>query len=194
MNSDLPLLPRHGVRLRAFDTDQGERFAAVFAATWRRLPLYARRSLLRHWRAPDDLCFALVGHQSPRFEIVPFLSRCDDPDALGLCRFKGHKFQFQADAVALLPDEHLATLIAHELCHGYMFSVERLAADADSEDFVREINGIEWDFDEGALDEYMDELSERNPKVSPPACQSDDRDEVPADLRLGQTSRERERE
>ena len=45
----LPLLPRHGIYLTVLDGD-GPRFARMFRATWKRLPLKVRRRLLGHWR------------------------------------------------------------------------------------------------------------------------------------------------
>src|SRR4051794_13519671 len=44
------LLPRHGVFLFAPNRG-GERFARLFRETWGRLPLYARRRILKHWRS-----------------------------------------------------------------------------------------------------------------------------------------------
>src|SRR4051812_30768177 len=43
------LLPRHHIYLFA-PKGGGERFARLFVETWRRLPLYARRRILKHWK------------------------------------------------------------------------------------------------------------------------------------------------
>ena len=52
----IPLLPRHKINLFCVDGD-GDRFAALFRQTWRKLPLSAPRALLRHWRATTaSLC------------------------------------------------------------------------------------------------------------------------------------------
>jgi len=160
----LPLLARHDIHLQDFGSEkQGARFAAVFRDTWQRLPLSARRALLAHWRAPDVFCFD--SRRSPRVAIVHYLSRVDDPDVMGVCRLKGHEFQFQVGAVAALPDEHLATLIAHELCHGYLAAKKHPDADGSEweENLVQEINGIEWGFDEDALDDYCDAIGRPYP-------------------------------
>jgi hypothetical protein len=51
------ILGRHQVYVWAFDGD-GRRFADVFRRTWRRLPLFARRQILGHWKrsAPPPSC------------------------------------------------------------------------------------------------------------------------------------------
>ncbi len=146
------LLPRHGMTMPAFGYSDDERFARVFRATWKRLPLHVRRALLRHWRTPCSITTLL---RQPVIEVLPFLSRVDDPCAVGVCRQEGYEFQFRSDAVNAMPDDALAVLIAHELCHGYFFSVQHpdRTGDEFEEDMVRETLGA-WDFDEETIDEW----------------------------------------
>jgi hypothetical protein len=54
-----PLLPRHDIYLFAPNCG-GEQFSSLFGETWKRLPLFARRRILRHWRIDD--CPTLVSY------------------------------------------------------------------------------------------------------------------------------------
>lgn len=112
MKNQVRLMPRYPFRVHGHDIDL-ERFARVFRLAWRHIPVGERRRLLTYWQAlPTYPGFA------PRFVILDDLfNRGQDLNALGFCHFGSNSFEFLADAVNLMPDNILSTLIAHELAH-----------------------------------------------------------------------------
>ncbi len=62
--SYIPILPRHGVYLFCVAGD-GRRFARLFGQTWRKMPFWARRRLLKHWRAARRERYG-DGHEAER--------------------------------------------------------------------------------------------------------------------------------
>lgn len=107
----LRLLPRYPMRVDGNGVDL-KRFVRVFRETWKGIPLSERRRLLSYWRSRSPTPY------SPRFIILEGLyNRGEDIAALGVCYFHQNAFEFRADAVNLMPDNILRTLIAHELAH-----------------------------------------------------------------------------
>jgi hypothetical protein len=110
--SCLPLLPRHAVHIWVLP-GEGRRFVAVFRQAWRRLPLWARRRLLAHWKGSGHKLGVVL---SPEVHLIDTLIE-DDPRAIaGVNRF-GHRLLFRSDLVAAVPDPVLQDVIAHELAH-----------------------------------------------------------------------------
>lgn len=116
------LLPRHGIFLSA-PHGGGERFARLFLETWRRLPLFVRRSVLRHWRTD-------VSPASPVGPAIELLAEWSTRvrgrglgGAWGGARDHGHTLRFWAKIVAAFSDELVRDLIAHEVAHVYQWSV-----------------------------------------------------------------------
>jgi hypothetical protein len=102
------LLPGHDVFLWVFAGD-GDRFAWAFRETWKRLPLWVRRALLRYWAGPDPERPIV----SPRIELNRLLCWGDGcPAFVDRC---GHRLRFDAKNVDEMPDEVLQAVIAHEL-------------------------------------------------------------------------------
>ena len=50
----IPIVPRSGVYLTAFGHGDDKCFAGLFRNTWKRIPLWARRLMLKHWRDYSD--------------------------------------------------------------------------------------------------------------------------------------------
>ena len=94
------------------------RFCEIFQRTWRRIPLWARRRLVGHWR--DDCRNGTVSHMSPRIELLGDWVERDR--AFGCIGRAGHRIWFWAPIVDAFPEEHVAELIAHELAHVYLFA------------------------------------------------------------------------
>jgi hypothetical protein len=113
----LPILPRHGVHLIPLAGD-GRRFASLFRTTWRRMPLWARRRILGHWRSPR-FPFSTLVPLSPQIELVGGWSGRVRPgvDALADVSRGGHLLRFHAGIVGQMPDDVVCDLIAHELAH-----------------------------------------------------------------------------
>jgi hypothetical protein len=181
-----PLLPRHGIVLHCDNVEDPGRFARLFRETWHAIPLGPRRLMLKHWRDKTSLC------PLPRIVMVKFLR----DNALGLCKNEGCEVQFLTDAVDLMPDECVRTLIAHELAHVYLGVVlPHLWAAADNPrwnpdgdapshvsrlEFEAELRVLfvseEWGFDEDGLDRWLDqggrevlkEANERQLALLPP--------------------------
>src|SRR5205814_873971 len=57
----VPILPRSGLYLEPVGHGDQARFAGLFAQTWRGLPHYARRTMLRYWRGPLPARWSLLG-------------------------------------------------------------------------------------------------------------------------------------
>lgn len=105
------LLPRHRVYVWPFDGD-GPRFAGLFRETWRRLPLWARRRVLSHWRTPCPLLF----FPGPLIELLPDWSR-RERRTLAEVSYDGYKLRFRSVTFDAMPDGVACDLIAHELAH-----------------------------------------------------------------------------
>jgi hypothetical protein len=106
----IPLRPRHAIYLTVV-SGNGPRFADAFHATWKRLPLWVRRRLLRYWR------------NHPRYGAwpSPFISiqsvTSEGRKNYGLRRHYGCEFEFASKYTDILPENVLQDLIAHELAH-----------------------------------------------------------------------------
>jgi hypothetical protein len=81
--SRLPILPRSGLYLEAYGHGDDERFARLFAETWKQIPLWASRAMLRHWRSNHVhrflACQSLVGKDSGGNQTIR-LDRNGKPD------------------------------------------------------------------------------------------------------------------
>lgn len=146
---NFPLLPRHGVNLFA-PNGGGERFARLFRETWRRLPLFVRRRLLKHWR-----CGLFPGH-----DFSPFVVLASDwpgrvRDAMGAAGDRGHRLCFWTEGVADFPDELVMDLVAHELAHAYQWACDR-RAEMDSFEAEDDANWTMecWGFSATAMDDW----------------------------------------
>lgn len=152
------LLPRHGIEFYSSDVS-GVRFAALFRATWKRIPLWARRRILSHWRKPKPTVFYSldwVGRDGA------FAQVARDGYALMFC---AADFEDMPDAVA-------QDVIAHELAHVVQHAngmwwcrasdgrqVARYRDDPEEleveqvEDEANELIFF-WDFDESSVDDW----------------------------------------
>jgi Zn-dependent protease with chaperone function len=143
-------MPRSKLYLQSSGLADEARFVKLFKETWKAFPLWARRPMLRYYREGDTLETAISGGPSPAIIIIPEPA---EDNALGCWRAKRGSFFFWADAVNALPDEHLRTLIAHELTHSYLSATEYYAP-GQEEDFVAELIA-QWGFDDHALSDYL---------------------------------------
>jgi hypothetical protein len=115
------LLPRHHVYLFALEPG-GERFARLFVESWKRLPYYARRLVLRHWKrdTPADMTL------KPQIELLSGWS--GRAGGRGLSGAKaaagglGYRLVFWTRIVDVYPDELVRDLIAHELAHIFQWA------------------------------------------------------------------------
>lgn len=182
MRKPIGIMPRSGLYLDHWNCsdEQAHRFAEVFRQTWKRLPMWARRPMLKDWRNWRDYFISLCADEKTREEIaaipVPALSidcflRGGTDDALAA--YYGHygrAIQFWKPAVEMMPDDVLSTLIAHELAHAYLHATGRAPSKQpgyvplpkedewldDEEAMVRETMN-EWDFEDSAIDEWLHE-------------------------------------
>jgi hypothetical protein len=139
----LPILPRSGLYLDGYGCGDEGRFCRLFADTWRRIALGARRLLMGYWRSDHPnvaICDfrgdhgrerlvvpriqLLNGWHPPSFGLVrtgpPAPGRWPD---LGSCYAEGFLFRFYAPVVDRLPDQLVRYLIAHELAHACQYAV-----------------------------------------------------------------------
>ncbi len=113
----LSIVSRHDIHLFWLAGD-GRRFARLFGQAWGRLPLWARRKLLKHWRqtrpehAPEL--------PWPHIELIAGksdFSRGNSDDAIAQTQASAANFAFDAVAMDTLPDVAVEAVIAHELAH-----------------------------------------------------------------------------
>lgn len=129
----LPIVRQAGLSLCRMDGD-GERFAAIFAETWLKLPRRARRRLLayfREWRGVIIRSEPSPGKArrsiSPEIQLVAgensdFTSG-NSGDAIANVRPDPPRLKFLAEMMDSMPPEHVACVIAHELAHVYLYTI-----------------------------------------------------------------------
>ena len=153
------LLPRRDVYLFAptFAGSDGARFAGLFRDTWRRLPLWVRRSILKHWRT-DPFPLPLF---KPEIELVPdWEGRVAGRGLRGdmaCVKARGHTMRFWTRIVAAFPDELVRDLIAHELAHVCQWSIGRDLLTMDNYETEEEADWwVErWGFSADTMDQWM---------------------------------------
>lgn len=89
-----------------------EEFCRLFAETWVRIPLWARRTIRKYWRTEPRL----PQFFSPVITVEDFKGR-KETQALAICKNRGHWLAFWPTALRRLPAEQIRELIAHELAH-----------------------------------------------------------------------------
>jgi hypothetical protein len=118
-----PLLPRHGIWLTvppaaaktladllAGARRPGELFASAWRETWQRIPLSARRRILKHWK------------NSTFIEVALTTSRLEQLDLAAACGNFGCSLFFMP--YHDLPMETTFGVIAHELAHVYHWATD----------------------------------------------------------------------
>ena len=105
----------------------GPRFVALFQATWRRLPLWVRRRILRHWRTHHRMTamnfspriVLLDLDEAYRHEYKPGGDRPEQSEVIsgGRVGLDGHSVEFNSNIIDVLPDNIVCDLVAHELAH-----------------------------------------------------------------------------
>ncbi len=138
----IPILPRTGLWLFPTDGD-GERFARIFAQTWRRLPLRARRRILKYWR---DRYRGLSRPSRPSFtspwwpsiELVPELVgrgyQGKGYRTVGCARKADGRLMFDSRQIGASTDATVESVIGHELAHVYLFTAPPEWPDIDTSD------------------------------------------------------------
>jgi len=103
----------------------GRRFARLFRQTWQKLPLSARRRLLKHWREARRLRYgdAPLTAPWPSIELLAYksdFSRGNSPDAVAQYSHRLCGFYFLAGTMDALPEDAVEAVIAHELAHAVL--------------------------------------------------------------------------
>lgn len=147
-----PLMPRHGAYLLDFKS-KGERFARLFRETWVRIPLYARRYILKHWKSDDVLRFAV--RYSPSIELADTWDGKKPGDA-GWAHRGGHSLRFARRRVEKMPDEVVCDLIAHELAHVFQWAIgeDLNSLDAFNIEIIADEIMESWGFDAESIDRW----------------------------------------
>lgn len=152
-----------GLYMAAWGHAADRRFARVFRQAWRKVPLSARRVTVRHWRRYRDAYAAAAALiDVPLVEVLDYKSnfhRGRSKDAVGQCDHMGTVLAFWAPWVDRLPDEHLETLIAHELAHVYLIAtrpghMQQRYSRAESEVYAVL---SEWGFDEDSYWQWVED-------------------------------------
>jgi hypothetical protein len=108
------LLPRHEIYLSAFH-GEAKRFLGLFRLTWRRIPVQARRCILKYWKT-----------KGPDYrEIVQLFKERYEDEPLAHSHMGGTEVRFFASVIDAMSDEEACVLIAHELAHVYQHATDR---------------------------------------------------------------------
>lgn len=168
----LPIVPSSRLWLAARGDGNRPRFAGLFAATWRQIPLWGRRACVKHWRE-DPFPFQ-QGLWSPLIELAAdweLSDRCwRQPKDMGVCGRNAHSLYFYQPLVDALPPQHVSELIAHELAHVVQYAkgwIERNSVDApndrstprlfDDNEIAADEIMEEWGFNPDGLEEWVDQ-------------------------------------
>jgi hypothetical protein len=127
---ELLLLPRHKVRLLYTVPADGQRFARLFREVWKRMPLGARRAILKHWKAgsrwhrPDDgYGYPCEGFSLDAEETAEYSQGNSGARAMAQVDRDGHQLRFLWPAIKDGSDDQIRYCIAHELAHVYQFAL-----------------------------------------------------------------------
>jgi hypothetical protein len=135
-----------------------ERFTRVFRETWRKLPSWARRAMLRHWRVGPAYSFNIL---TPRVELLECFEGTHTRGRGGVKAAvynRGHELKFRTRIVDAYPDHLVRDLIAHELAHVWQqatgcFETEGDDAEAQNEE-AADCLMVRWGFAPYAMDEW----------------------------------------
>lgn len=149
----IPIAPESGLYLHPRNHGNDQRFAEVFAQTWKKVPGADRETIVKHWQECDyrsrsqlvhpeqELAFDFADPSEirwvvPKVELLSgWVGACEEhivPDKKhprgSKWRWaevfpKGQVMRFHAPFVDQLPDKILGDLIAHEIAHVYQFAV-----------------------------------------------------------------------
>jgi hypothetical protein len=160
----LPIVATSRLWLPRLGIGDDERFASIFRNTWKKIPLCARRMMVKYSRScPIRL---IRGLWSPWVSLVldwKFSSRgFRHPRDLAACGRFGHCLFFYAPVVDAMPVQHVEELVAHELAHvvnkasGDMLQTDRTQPrwNDPSEEIADEIMQT-WGFDPYAMDRWL---------------------------------------
>lgn len=150
----LPILSRHDVYL-FWLAGEGRRFAGLFRRAWGRLPLWARRKLLKRWRERrSELQVLGVEAHWPHIELIANksnFSRGNSGNAVAQTSPSAASFAFDAATMDALPDTAVEAVVGHELAHAIYFIGSR-------QEHLADAPYDEWGFSQAEYD--ADELAE----------------------------------
>jgi hypothetical protein len=163
-----PILPRHGVYLRSYSRrtrHQEPRFADLFAATFRRLPLEARRRILGWWRKNRRSFNPFAPEIVLATREWMGKTRQERRGVWALVTKVGTAMYFHAATVATTPDHVVCDLIAHELAHVYQWASGWRPTGDPAQDSLDEEHAnklvVLWGFEVDTIDDW----AERDPDV-----------------------------
>jgi len=160
----LPIVPSSRLWLPRLGIGDDERFAFIFRDTWRRIPLRAKRLMVRHWRMSEPV-WAIQGFWSPVIELADYWEFSDrtvrHPKDAAACGRNGHSLYFYAPLVDAMPVVHVQELVAHELAHVVQFAIgeppsgdRTLPRGSDDAEMVADEIMEEWGYDPNAMDDW----------------------------------------
>lgn len=162
----LPIVPSARLWLPRLGIGDDERFAILVQDTWRRIPLGARRLMVRHWRRSEPI-WAIQGLWSPTIQLTEYWELSDQsvrqPKDLAGCGRNGHSLYFYAPLVDAMPAQHVQELIAHELAHVVQYAIgepphsdRTLPRWCDQTEIIADEIMELWDFDPWAMDKWVE--------------------------------------
>ncbi len=148
----IPIVKTSGLYLVPHQHGDDRRFARLFAEAWKRVPLWARRRMVAHWRKEDPvrLWTAAINPRalpvngrlegeafvSPRVELLFGWEGCQDDDIIcpgmpeemhggetGCAGANGYVVRFHAPRVDRMPEKVVQDPIGHELAHVVQYAI-----------------------------------------------------------------------
>jgi hypothetical protein len=136
------------------------RFAEAFSQTWERVPKEYTQQVLSYWRTnlANPMLRTRMGLTEIRIELLSTWDKhaVDCPGSWAVTHYSGHAMDFYAPVLDSMPEQHLETLIAHELAHVYIEACPQhrhINRQEAAEEVVMELVRI-WGFDQDSLNDY----------------------------------------
>lgn len=159
-----PIAPNSRLWLPKLGIGDDERFADIVRKTWKMIPTWARRMMVKYWRACPGGFIPAFWSPTIALDLDWHFSEHGfrHPKDLAACGCFGHRLFFYAPVVDAMPSQHVEELIAHELAHvvnhasGDVIQTDRTQPRWNdvAEEIADEIMQT-WGFDPWAMDRWL---------------------------------------
>jgi hypothetical protein len=130
-----------------------ERLARCIAATWQRVPEDARLAMTTRWLSSEkDANEGALGTGALRIEALPHWE--GRTQAMGMCLNRGRAIRLLSCFVDAAPDNHLKTIIAHELAHCFQDTADWVEPETTIEEDAIEIMA-DWGFRNADIHDWL---------------------------------------
>lgn len=154
----VPIIPQDNLYFFPMGAEDTNRFARLFADSWRQIPEPDRGAMRQHWQT-DQLRKHVPFH--PFIEFFDFkhdwFKGCGEP-AIAATSWMGHNLSYCSLVFDNMPDQVGKAYIAHELAHVFLFAADPTHGDDEAFDEVKVDETLaDWGFDFSALYAWLSE-------------------------------------